>query len=142
MATKTKVQNVQVLESVSDIVTSVLNEMGLSSIPSNGDTGAKGKYSAWSKDQQTYNENVVRPFRANVARVLKTVMDKAITDGEHETVYRLMVDGLTYIEKQPDTFYKAVKDTAPANISDDTLVAVLAKRLNIPEDTARAMLKK
>lgn len=144
MSKKQNVPNtVTVPVTIAEMENLTLEKMGLTSIPSNKDTGASGKYNAWSREQRDYNDTVVRPFRENVATLLKSALESAIKAGDAERVFELMVTGLTYVDKQSKLFYnpQPATHTQPATITDDTLLKALMAR-GISEDVAKAMLSK
>jgi hypothetical protein len=144
MAKKNSTSAVTVtLNTVPEMEQHVLDKLGLTSIPSNKDTGASGKYNAWTKEQRDYNDAIVRPFRERVARLIKTAMEDAIKAGDATAVFVLMVTGLSYVDKQSKMFYNPAPDTTVPNapITDNVLLAELIKR-GISEDVARAMLTK
>lgn len=61
------------MNTLSSITNTVLQSMKLVRIPKNIGTG---RYSTWTDEAKAHNENVVRPFRQNVANGVKAEFDR------------------------------------------------------------------
>lgn len=132
-------------KNVQTLITEALKAQGLTRVPTNKDTNASGTYKSWSAEQRNYNEQVVKPFRLNIARatydeIFTLVAKYAMTPEDITMLDSLMHDGLEYFEKCPEVF-KAHEARKPAKSADmNAIIEAIIKNTGMTREQAQKLV--